>query len=45
MKRGYLVPHPPLIVPGVGNGNEIPDTRRAFEQIAAEIEKANPEPL
>jgi len=43
MKRGYLVPHPPLIVPGVGNGDEIPDTRRAYEQIAAEIEKINPE--
>ena len=43
MKRGYLVPHPPLIVPGIGNGDEIPDTRRAYEQIAVEIEKINPE--
>ena len=43
MKIGYLVPHPPLIVPGVGNGDEIPDTRRAYEQIAAEIEKITPE--
>jgi AmmeMemoRadiSam system protein A len=43
MKRGYLAPHPPLIVPGVGKGNEIPDTRRAYEHIAAEIEKINPE--
>ena len=43
MKRGYLVPHPPLIVPGVGKGDEIPGTRRAYEQIAAEIEKINPE--
>ena len=45
MKRGYLVPHPPLIVRGVGNGNEIPDTRRAFERIAGEIEKINPETI
>jgi len=43
MKKGYLVPHPPLIVPGIGNGDEIPDTRRAYGQIAAEIEKTNPE--
>jgi len=43
MKRGYLVPHPPLIVPGIGNGDEIPDTRRAFEQVATEIELINPE--
>ena len=45
MKKAYLVPHPPLIVPGVGKGDEIPDTRRAFEQVAAEIEKINPETL
>jgi len=40
---GYLVPHPPLIVPGVGKGDEIPDTRRAYERVASEIEKINPE--
>ena len=43
MIKGYLVPHPPLIVPGVGKGNEIPDTRRAYEQIAAEIANVNPD--
>ena len=43
MKKGFLVPHPPLIVPGVGKGDEIPDTRRAYEQITAEIEAINPE--
>lgn len=43
--KGYLVPHPPLIVPGIGKGNEIPDTRRAYEQIAGEIENLNPETL
>jgi len=41
--KGYLVPHPPLIVPGVGNGDEIPSTRHSYEQAAAEIEKINPE--
>jgi len=30
-------------VPGVGKGGEVPDTRRACEQVAAEIEKLNPE--
>ena len=35
--HGYLMPHPPLLVPGVGRGDEIPDTRRACGQIAAEI--------
>ena len=45
MKHGYLVPHPPLIVPGVGKGDEIPATRQAYEQIALEIEKINPETL
>jgi len=43
MKRGYLVPHPPLIVPGIGKGDEISDTRRAYEQISTEIAEINPE--
>jgi len=45
MKRGYLVPHPPLIVRGIGQGSEIPDTRRAYERIGSEIEKINPETI
>ena len=45
MKKGYLVPHPPLIVPGIGKGDEIPRTRQAYEQIAAEIEQINPDTL
>ncbi|MCL2797269.1 MAG: AmmeMemoRadiSam system protein A [Firmicutes bacterium] len=45
MKHGYLVPHPPLLVSGIGKGNEIPDTRAAYAQIAAELEKLNPETL
>ena len=37
MLKGYLMPHPPLIVKGIGNGDEIPRTRAACEQIAEEI--------
>jgi AmmeMemoRadiSam system protein A len=43
MLKAFLVPHPPLIIPGVGAGNEIPDTRRAYEQAAAEAAAADPE--
>ncbi|MDR1765064.1 MAG: AmmeMemoRadiSam system protein A [Lachnospiraceae bacterium] len=35
MVQGYLVPHPPLIVKGVGDGTEIPGTRAAYEEVAA----------
>ncbi|GHU46305.1 hypothetical protein FACS1894120_2910 [Clostridia bacterium] len=43
MLKGYLVPHPPLIVCGVGNGTEIPQTRAAYEQIGAEVSEYNPD--
>ncbi len=43
MLKGYLVPHPPLIVKGIGNGSEIPKTRAAYQKIAEEIKKENPE--
>jgi AmmeMemoRadiSam system protein A len=43
MLKAYLVPHPPLIVPGIGSGDEIPDTRRAYERVAAEAAEARPE--
>jgi len=43
MFKAYLVPHPPLIVPGVGSGDEIQDTRRAFGQIAAEAAEYAPD--
>jgi AmmeMemoRadiSam system protein A len=32
-------------VPGVGNGDEIPSTRAAFERVAAEIAEADPETI
>jgi AmmeMemoRadiSam system protein A len=41
--RAWLLPHPPLIVPGVGEGNEIPATREAFGRVAAEVAEAAPE--
>ncbi|GHU53388.1 hypothetical protein AGMMS49975_11290 [Clostridia bacterium] len=41
MLKGYLVPHPPLIVNGVGDGTEIPKTRAAYERIGTEIKKYN----
>ncbi|MCL1975043.1 MAG: AmmeMemoRadiSam system protein A [Firmicutes bacterium] len=45
MPYGYLLPHPPLIIPGVGKGNEIPDTRLAMQQIAAAIKEQAPHTL
>ena len=43
MLKGYLMPHPPLIVPGIGSGDEIPATRQACEQIAAELRELAPQ--
>ncbi|GHV41629.1 hypothetical protein FACS1894187_23490 [Synergistales bacterium] len=43
MLKGYLVPHPPLIVSGVGDGTEIPQTRAAYSRIGAEIGAYNPD--
>ena len=44
---GYAVPHPPLIVPAVGRGEEraIQDTIDAYERIAREVVAAKPEVL
>jgi AmmeMemoRadiSam system protein A len=41
--KAYLLPHPPLIVPGVGKGDEIPATRAAFERVTAEVAELAPE--
>ncbi|GHU44315.1 hypothetical protein FACS1894111_11370 [Clostridia bacterium] len=43
MLKGYLIPHPPLLVQGVGTGTEIPQTRAAYEQIGAEIAEYHPD--
>jgi len=40
---GFLVPHPPLIIPGIGNGDEIPETRRAYKKAASEAEEYRPD--
>jgi len=40
---GFLVPHPPLIVPGVGSGDEIPATREAYNKAAAEATAYEPD--
>ena len=43
----FMVPHPPMIVPQVGRGSEkqIEDTRKAYEQAAAEIAALQPETI
>ncbi|MBQ3867076.1 MAG: AmmeMemoRadiSam system protein A, partial [Clostridia bacterium] len=43
----FMVPHPPLIVPAVGNGGEkqIEATARAYEQVAEEIKTLKPDTL
>jgi len=43
MIKAYLIPHPPLIVKGVGDGTEIPETRAACEQIGREVREYNPD--
>ena len=37
----FMVPHPPMIVPQVGRGSEkqIPETVRAYQEVAKEIAK------
>jgi len=43
----YIVPHPPLIIPKVGNGQEIKiaKTVKAYNKIAEEIGKIKPETI
>ena len=45
MLKTYLTPHPPLIIPGVGGGSEIPATRSACERIGKEINEFEPETI
>lgn len=44
---GYMVPHPPLIIPEIGRGNEIQveETIKAYEKVAEEIAGIKPETL
>ena len=41
----YMVPHPPMIVPQIGRGseNQVRETVRAYEAVAAEIAAIRPE--
>ncbi len=43
----YAVPHPPLIVPAVGRGEEqgIANTIAAYEEVARRVQAANPETI
>ena len=43
----YIVPHPPLIIPAVGNGQEdaVQDTTHSLEQMAREIADFAPETI
>ena len=44
---GFMVPHPPMIVPAVGRGSEkqVEKTIRAYEQTADEIAALQPETI
>ena len=44
---GFMVPHPPMIVPEVGRGSEeqIAETTRAYERVAAEVAGLLPDTL
>lgn len=47
IKAAYMVPHPPLIVPEVGKGeeNKIRDTIHAYEEAAQEIGRQKPDTI
>ena len=44
---GFMVPHPPMIVPAVGRGSEaeVAETTRAYERVADEIAEIKPETI
>lgn len=44
---GFMVPHPPLIVPAVGRGGEaeIEETTKAYEEVAHQIAELRPETI
>ena len=43
----FMVPHPPMIVPAVGQGSEaqVTETTRAYEQVAAEVAALKPDTI
>ena len=44
---GFMVPHPPMIVPQVGRGGEkqVPETTAAYEKVAEEIARIAPDTI
>ena len=44
---GFMVPHPPMIVPDIGRGSEaqVADTTAAYEKVAGEIAALAPETI
>ena len=44
---GFMVPHPPMIVPDIGRGSEeqIRETTEAYEKVADEIAALRPETI
>ena len=44
---GFMVPHPPMIVPQIGRGSEaqVADTIRAYERVADEIASLRPDTI
>ena len=47
IQASFMVPHPPLIIPNIGRGDEkqIEKTIESYEEIAKEIKKINPETI
>ncbi|MDR2462018.1 MAG: AmmeMemoRadiSam system protein A [Mycoplasmataceae bacterium] len=44
-KLNYLLPHPPLIIEGIGKHNEIAKTKNAIHKIFKEIQDYNPDTI
>ena len=44
---GFMVPHPPMIVPQVGRGSEsvVKETAKAYEEVAEKIAKLSPDTI
>ena len=44
---GFMVPHPPMIVPAVGRGSEaeVAETTKSYERVAEEIAGIEPETI
>ena len=47
IKAGYMVPHPPMIIPNVGRGSEekIRETTEAYENVAQHIARIAPDTI